>query len=223
LIDGDHIQQKETWNFIWKNAKQSDLFISHPINNFVPNDVPRGKLVYMPASTDPLDGLNKNLSRSAMGYYFSAFNKMLAENGQAPLDVKRPYLIQVARFDPSKGIPHVIESYKKLRDILAKKNWPADKMPQLVIAGNGAIDDPEGLSLFAETIQMLNIDTYKEIAHDIKVARLPHNDQLLNTLLRGSDIALQLSLREGFEVKVTEALAKGKPVIAYRTGGIPCR
>jgi len=34
-------------------------------------------------------------------------------------------------------------------------------------------------------------------------------------------IALQLSTREGFEVKVSEALHAGKPVIASRTGGIP--
>ena len=34
-------------------------------------------------------------------------------------------------------------------------------------------------------------------------------------------IALQLSTREGFEVKVSEALHTGKPIIACRTGGIP--
>jgi glycosyltransferase involved in cell wall biosynthesis len=34
-------------------------------------------------------------------------------------------------------------------------------------------------------------------------------------------IGLQLSTREGFEVKVSEALHTGKPVIACRTGGIP--
>ena len=36
-----------------------------------------------------------------------------------------------------------------------------------------------------------------------------------------SKFALQLSTREGFEVKVSEALHAGKPVIASRTGGIP--
>ncbi len=36
-----------------------------------------------------------------------------------------------------------------------------------------------------------------------------------------STVALQLSIREGFEVKVTEALMKGKPVVAYNVGGIP--
>jgi glycosyltransferase involved in cell wall biosynthesis len=34
-------------------------------------------------------------------------------------------------------------------------------------------------------------------------------------------IALQLSLREGFEVKVSEALHAGIPVVASNTGGIP--
>lgn len=40
-------------------------------------------------------------------------------------------------------------------------------------------------------------------------------------VLRQAAIALQLSLREGFEVKVTEAILKGVPVIATRVGGIP--
>jgi glycosyltransferase involved in cell wall biosynthesis len=44
---------------------------------------------------------------------------------------------------------------------------------------------------------------------------------VLNALLANSKIALQLSTREGFEVKVSEALHAGKPVIASRTGGIP--
>lgn len=39
--------------------------------------------------------------------------------------------------------------------------------------------------------------------------------------MANSKFALQLSSREGFEVKVSEALHAGKPVIASRTGGIP--
>lgn len=44
---------------------------------------------------------------------------------------------------------------------------------------------------------------------------------VLNALLENAKFALQLSTREGFEVKVSEALHAGKPVIASRTGGIP--
>lgn len=39
--------------------------------------------------------------------------------------------------------------------------------------------------------------------------------------MANAKIALQLSLREGFEVKVSEALHAGIPVVASRTGGIP--
>ena len=39
--------------------------------------------------------------------------------------------------------------------------------------------------------------------------------------MENSKFALQLSTREGFEVKVSEGLHAGKPVIASRTGGIP--
>lgn len=44
---------------------------------------------------------------------------------------------------------------------------------------------------------------------------------VLNTLLTNAKIVLQLSLREGFEVKVSESLHHGKPTIATRAGGIP--
>jgi glycosyltransferase involved in cell wall biosynthesis len=46
-------------------------------------------------------------------------------------------------------------------------------------------------------------------------------ETVLNALMANLRIALQLSTREGFEVKVSEALHAGKPVVASRTGGIP--
>ena len=55
----------------------------------------------------------------------------------------------------------------------------------------------------------------------ISIMRLAPNDQLLNTLLSNAHVVFQLSIREGFEVKVSEALHKGKPVIATLAGGIP--
>src|SRR5260370_8261327 len=70
-------------------------------------------------------------------------------------------------------------------------------------------------------MELLRSERYADLASDVKVARLPHIDQLLNTLLRKCTVALQLSHKEGFEVKVTEALMKGKPAIAYRAAGIP--
>lgn len=44
---------------------------------------------------------------------------------------------------------------------------------------------------------------------------------MLNALLTSATLALQLSTREGFEVKVSEALHHGKPTTATLAGGIP--
>lgn len=74
--------------------------------------------------------------------------------------------------------------------------------------------------VFDQTME--NIETnHPSLLPDISVMRLKANDQLLNTLLSSCHIALQLSTREGFEVKVSEALHKGKPIIATNAGGIP--
>ena len=218
LVKRKNAPQNEAWDFLWKNIRLTDIFVSHPIKDFVPYNVPREKTVFMAPSTDRLDGLNKKMTKEQLKYYISVFNSRLRG---APLDAERPYIIQIARFDPSKGIHDVIEAYRKARKKLDAAGIPKKRIPQLVIAGHGSVDDPEGDFIFASTVNLLEMDTYKDIARDIKVVSVPHSDQILNALLSESHIALQLSHKEGFEFKVTEALHKGKPVIAYRTGGIP--
>ncbi len=211
--------QYTTWQFIWNNVQHADCFISHPMKKFIPDDVPAEKIFYMPATTDALDGLNKPLSEEQQSTYMQLFNALLVQAQQTPLDEKRPYIIQVARFDPSKGIPDVLEAYKKLREMLAQQS--NTQIPQLVITGNSSVDDPDGVPVYTLITNILKSEPYVHFADDIKVLRLPHRDQILNTLLRKSAIVLQLSIKEGFEVKVTEALMKQKPVIAYKVGGIP--
>lgn len=44
--------QAEAWEFLWDQIKLADCFISHPVNTFVPEDVPKEMVGYMPASTD---------------------------------------------------------------------------------------------------------------------------------------------------------------------------
>lgn len=68
---------------------------------------------------------------------------------------------------------------------------------------------------------MLQQEDYAHIVHDVIVTRVPPSDQILNALVRGASVALQLSIREGFEIKITECIIKGVPVIAYASGGIP--
>lgn len=129
------------------------------------------------------------------------------------------YIVQIARFDPSKGIFDALDSYEKFYQRLSE-NRPDMTPPKLVICGHGSVDDPDGAVIYDQVIDRLehNIPSLRE---SICVMRLRPSDQLLNTLLSKATIALQLSTREGFEVKVSEAIHKGKPVIASRAGGIP--
>jgi trehalose synthase len=43
----------------------------------------------------------------------------------------------------------------------------------------------------------------------------------VNAFQRASNVIIQKSLREGFGLVITEALWKGKPVVAANVGGIP--
>ena len=44
--------QEEVWQYLWNNIQHADLFISHPVNKFVPSDVPAHKLTLLGAATD---------------------------------------------------------------------------------------------------------------------------------------------------------------------------
>ncbi|GAA5811667.1 hypothetical protein MFLAVUS_005108 [Mucor flavus] len=210
----------ETWNFLWKFIKQADLFVAHPIKNFIPDVVPARNVVLLPAATDHLDGLNKPLTPWCSTYYQSVFNRVCVDFGVNEVDWYRPYIVQVARFDPSKGIPDVLEAYRILRNKMGSE-FEDIRTPQLVICGHGSVDDPDGTVIFEQTQAIIQSKKFSFISSDIIAVRLPASDQLLNMIMRGAYVALQLSHREGFEVKVTEALEKGIPVIAYEAGGIP--
>ena len=69
---------------------------------------------------------------------------------------------------------------------------------------------------------MNKIETeYPHLLSDTSVMRLDPNDQMLNVLIANAHVVLQLSTREGFEIKVSEALHASRPVIATLAGGIP--
>jgi trehalose synthase len=122
------------------------------------------------------------------------------------LDPARPVVLQVSRFDRFKDPVGVIQAYR-----IARRRVPI----QLVLAGGGATDDPEGEAVLAEVREAAGNDP------DLHILLLPndaHRD--INALQRRADLVLQKSLKEGFGLTVTEALWKGKPVIGGQAGGI---
>ncbi|HKW24983.1 MAG TPA: glycosyltransferase [Terriglobales bacterium] len=146
---------------------------------------------------DPLSEKNKELDAAYI-------QKVCDDFG---IDRSRPIVTQISRFDRLKDPVGVIQAYK-----LAKKYVDC----QLVLAGGGATDDPEGAIVLQEVMDAAGEDP------DVIILNLPPWSALeINALQRASTIVVQKSLKEGFGLTVTEALWKGKPTIAGAVGGIP--
>lgn len=72
------------------------------------------------------------MSSRAIEIYKARFNKLAEDQGNKPVDWKRGYIVQVARFDPSKGYDDLVEAYKLFRDKM-KKEKADQPCPQLVL------------------------------------------------------------------------------------------
>ncbi|KAI9368888.1 hypothetical protein BJX61DRAFT_521900 [Aspergillus egyptiacus] len=220
LVAEENSPQAECWGRMWEFIKQADLFVSHPVRSFVPHTVPKEIVGYLPASTDWLDGLNKAMRDEDIAYYGRIFNSTARNSGMPVIDYPSDeYIVQVARFDPSKGIPDVVMSYEKFYNRM-KEEAPDRVPPKLLICGHGSVDDPDGSIIYDAVVTHIE-SSIPHMAEQISIVRLGPSDQVLNAVMSKAKVALQLSTREGFEVKVSEAIHKGRPVIATRAGGIP--
>lgn len=153
--------------------------------------------VLISPSIDPLSDKNRDLPEAAVQEVCDRFR----------IDRSRPIVAQISRFDYLKDPVGVIRAYK-----LVKPHVDC----QLVLAGGGATDDPEGAKVLEEVRREAEGDP------DIFVLFLPPgSDVEINALQRAATVVLQKSLKEGFGLTVAEALWKEKPVIASAVGGIP--
>lgn len=147
-------------------------------------------------SIDPLSDKNKDLSDEVINGVLQKYN----------ITKNKPIITQISRFDRLKDPLGVIEAYK-----LVKKYIDC----QLILAGGGATDDPEGVEVLEEVRKKAKQDK------DIHILLLPQNDIEINALQTASTVIIQKSLKEGFGLTVAEALWKAKPVVASSVGGIP--
>lgn len=137
------------------------------------------------------------------------------------MDWSRGYICQIARFDPSKGYDVLLEAYRDFRVALKNEGVDRANTPQLVLMGHGSVDDPDGGPIYNGLHEILAQDDYKVVREDVAIVRAPPSDSILGCILQGAWVATQLSTREGFEVKVTEAVHKRVPIIISDAGGIP--
>ena len=123
-----------------------------------------------------LDGLNKDLDPWDSQFYMGEFRNLCIKEKMVELDCPvREYIVQIARFDPSKGIPNVIDSYAKFRVLLDDKVMP-EEIPQLLICGHGAVDDPDATIIYDQVSNLIHAK-YPQYAKDIITMRCPPSDQ----------------------------------------------
>ena len=177
-----------------------DAFLFHT-NDYVPMGIDGGGAgVYIvPPAIDPLSPKNMALSPEDAAFVCDQFG----------VDVDRPLLCQVSRFDPWKDPIGVIDAYREVR-----RQRPD---VQLALVGSMATDDPEGWQFFNSTIEHAQGDP------DIKILNNLNNVGSIevNAFQSQADVVIQKSTREGFGLTVSEALWKGRPFIGGAVGGIP--
>lgn len=186
--------QRDVWDFLAESVRHYDAAVfSAPAFT---RDLALPQVMIAP-SIDPLSDKNRELSESEID--------TILQRLRVPRD--KPIVTQVSRFDRLKDPLGVLDAF-----LLARRYNDC----RLVLAGGGASDDPEGAEVLAQVQARAADDP------DIHILALPPTANLeINALQRASTIVLQKSLKEGFGLTVSEALWKGKPVIAGAVGGIP--
>ena len=151
-----------------------------------------------PPAIDPLTPKNMALAPEDAAYIVDQFG----------IDVERPLVTQVSRFDPWKDPVGVIEAWRLLR--------ASHPEVQLALVGSMAHDDPEGWDYYTKTVEAADGDP------DIYILSNLNNvgSVEVNAFQVHSAALVQKSVREGFGLTVTEALWKARPIVAGRVGGI---
>jgi trehalose synthase len=168
------------------------------LRDYVPEGMD-GRARLVPPAIDPLAPKNMAFSPEDAVYIC----------GQFGIDVDRPLLCQVSRFDPWKDPLGVIDAYR-----IVKRERPDI---QLALVGSMATDDPEGWDYFNATVAHADGDP------DIHILNNLNNVGAIevNAFQSHCDVVIQKSTREGFGLTVTEAIWKGRPFIGGDVGGIP--
>ncbi len=165
---------------------------------YVPSGM-NGNVNVVPPAIDPLMPKNMALSPEDASYVCEQFG----------IDVDRPLICQVSRFDPWKDPLGVIDAYR-----VVKQSIPD---VQLALVGSMASDDPEGWDFFNATIAHADGDPDVHILNNFNNVGAIE----VNAFQSHADVVVQKSTREGFGLTVAEAIWKARPFIGGNVGGIP--
>jgi trehalose synthase len=186
------------WDFFAPYIAQYDAGI-FTMEQYVGPGVSYDHLAIVTPTIDPLSPKNAPMAEDRAREIVAGFG----------IDVSRPLITQVSRFDPWKDPLGVIDAYR-----IVKAHIP---QAQLALVGSMASDDPQGWYYLDKTVRHAGEDFDIHILHNFHgVGALE-----VGAFQTASDVVVQKSTREGFGLVVTEALWKENPVVGGNAGGIP--
>jgi trehalose synthase len=185
------------WSFLRPFVEEHDASI-WTMPQFVRPDLESKRVLIQAPTIDPLSDKNRERPAAEAHEIVRRFD----------VDVDRPILLQVSRFDPWKDPLGVIDAYR-----LVKAEVPG---VQLVMIGSLADDDPEGMEYLERTRTHAGSDRDIFLFTNLDGVK----DREVSAFQRAATVVVQKSLREGFGLVVSEALWKGVPVVAGKVGGI---
>jgi trehalose synthase len=188
---------REVLDFLHPWLASYDATVFHR-QAYVPSSESLPPAYIWPPAIDPLAPKNMALSPEDAAYIVDQFG----------IDVNRPLVSQISRFDPWKDPVGVIEAWRRLRE--------SHPNVQLALVGSMAHDDPEGWDYYNQTVAAADGDS------DIFILSNLNNvgSVEVNAFQVHSAALIQKSIREGFGLTVTEGLWKARPMVAGRAGGI---
>jgi len=188
----------EIWEFLRPYIQIYDAAV-FTMKAFQPADLVMDRVAFIPPAIDPVSTKNMDLPTEV-------FRRAIGEMG---IDLHRPLLLQVSRFDPWKDPLGVIRAYR-----LVKQQIPG---VQLAMVGAMAGDDPQGW----EILELINAQALNDPDLYVFTNLTGVGNMEVNAFQRSADVVLQKSIREGFGLVIAEAFWKSKPIVAGNAGGIP--
>ena len=232
------------WQFLRPFLAPVEMFVFSRLG-YAPAWVDPARLVVIPPSIDPFSAKNVELTADKVAAVLATVGLVaggepaevsfvrrdggsgtvrpasgLVLDGPAPPHDAR-LIVQVSRWDRLKDMAGVMAAFA-----LMASRRPGDHT-HLMLAGpaaDGVSDDPEGAEVLAECRE-----SWRALPPDVRervhLAAIPLDDVdenaiVVNALQRHAFAVVQKSLVEGFGLTVTEAMWKGKAVVASRVGGI---
>jgi trehalose synthase len=179
----------ELWSYLVQFVEKYDAVILS--SEDYAQKIKTPQLFFLPA-IDPFSIVNREMSQDEIDERLGHYS--------IPTDL--PLIVQISRFDRWKDPEGVIEAFKMARQEVAAT---------LVLLGNVATDDPEGVQVY---------DSLLSSREDRIIILSVQDGALVNALQRKAAVVMQKSLREGFGLTVAEAMWKGASVIGGNVGGI---